>query len=51
MISRSVEISICGGGEEMVRGYLLVGFFLSFFFFFLYHVFIVKVQELACSPS
>jgi len=25
MISRSVEISIAGGGEEMVRAYLLVG--------------------------
>jgi len=44
MISRGVEISIAGGGEEMVRAYLWV----DFFFFFLYHVFIVKVQELAC---
>jgi len=25
MISRGVEISIAGGGEEMVRAYLLVG--------------------------
>jgi len=32
MISRGVEISIAGGGEDMVRAYLLVGFF---FFFFL----------------
>jgi len=24
MISRSIEISIAGGGEEMARGYLLV---------------------------
>jgi len=37
MMSRGVEISIAGGGGEMVRAYLLVGFFLfllfsSFFF-------------------
>ena len=32
MISRGVEISIAGGGEEMVRAYLLVLFF-SFFSF------------------
>jgi len=25
MISRGVQISIAAGGEEMVRGYLLVG--------------------------
>ena len=52
MISRGVEISIAGGGGEMVRG-LSLGRFLSFFFFlfFLNHVFIVKVQELACSAS
>jgi len=25
MISRAIEISIAGGGEEMVRLYLLVG--------------------------
>jgi len=31
MISRGVEISIAGGGEEMVRAYPLVVFF-SFFF-------------------
>jgi len=36
MISRGVEISIAGGGEEMVRTYLLVAFFLSFFFLFLF---------------
>ena len=47
MISCGVEISIAGGGGEMVRGYLLIGFFF-FFFSFLIHVFIVKVQELAC---
>jgi len=32
MISRGVEISIAGGGEEMVRAYLMV---VSFFLFFL----------------
>jgi len=31
MISRGVEISIAGGGGEMVRGLFLGGFF-SFFF-------------------
>jgi len=38
----------------MVRGaYLLVGFsfFFFFFLFFFNHVFILKVQELACSAS
>jgi len=39
MISRGVEISIAGGGGEMVRG-LSLGRFL-FFFFFCNHVFIV----------
>jgi len=33
MISRGVEISIAGGGGEMVRG-LSLGRFLFFFFFF-----------------
>jgi len=38
MISRGVEISIAGGGGEMVRSYLLVGFsfFFSFFFYIMY---------------
>jgi len=40
MISRGVEISIAGGGEEMVRAYLLVVLFF-FFFFFCNHAFIV----------
>jgi len=48
MISRGVEISSAGGAGEMVRVYLLIDFF---FFFFSNHVFIVKVQELACSAS
>ena len=50
MISCSVEISIAGGVVAMVRG-LSLGRFFFFSFFFLYHVFIVKVQELACSAS
>ena len=43
MISRGVEISIAGGGGEMVRAYPLVVFFFffSFFFFFLFF-FIIK---------
>ena len=34
MISHGVEISIAGGGEEMVRAYPLVSFCLFFFIFF-----------------
>ena len=45
--SHGVEISIAGGVRKTQ---LLSGFFF-FFFFFLYHVFIVTVQELACSAS
>ena len=49
MIARGVEISMAGGGGEMVGGLSLGRFFsFFFFFFFLNHVFIVKVQELAC---
>ena len=33
MISRSIEISIVGGAEEMVRAYLSVVFFFFFLFF------------------
>ena len=53
IISQSVEISIAGGGEEILRAYLLVGFFFLLFFIFLfsYHVVLVKVQELTCSAS
>jgi len=39
MISPGVEISIAGGGGEMVRAYLLVVSF--FFLFFFNHAFIV----------
>ena len=48
IISRGVKIAIAGGGEEKVRVLSLGRFFFLFFFFFLNHVFIVKVQELAC---
>ena len=46
MISHSVEISIIGDVGEIVHAYLLVGF--PFFFLLLYHVLLVKVQELIC---
>jgi len=36
MISRGVEISVAGGGEDIVRPYPLVVFFFFFFFFFLF---------------
>jgi len=39
MISRAVEISIAGGGGEMVRGPISWSFF--FFFFFCNHAFIL----------
>jgi len=48
MICRGVEISIAGGGGEMVRVPISWSLFFFYFFLFLYHVFIVKVQELAC---
>jgi len=47
MIFHGVEIAIPGGAGEIVRAYFLVGFL--FLFYYLYHVFIVTVQELACS--
>ena len=54
--SHGVEITIAGGVGEVVReGEVVRGptpkrcFFL--FFLFLYHVFIVTLQELACSAS
>jgi len=50
MISHGVEISIAGGGgdakDEGNRGL----FFFSFSFF-LYHIFVVNVQEIAWSAS
>jgi len=49
MISRGAEISIAGGGEEMVRAYTLVGFF--FFFFFNQFVIMFKGTKDSCSAS
>jgi len=42
MISRGVEISIAGGGGEMVRVLSLGRFFFFFFFLFCNHAFIVS---------
>jgi len=47
MISHSVEISIAGGGADEKDG-AREG---SFFFFFLSHIFVVKVQEIAWCAS
>ena len=45
MISRGVEISIAGGGGEMVRG-LSLGHFLFFYFFFVIKSLLyLKVQK------
>jgi len=38
IISRGVEISIAGGGEEMGRAYSLVVVFFSFFLFFFFDI-------------
>ena len=46
MIARSIEISIVGDVEDIVYIYLS-----GLFLYILYHVFIVKVQELACSAG
>jgi len=53
MISHGVEISIAGGGADEKDGRKWGGFFLYFFyiFIFLYHIFVVKVQEIAWSAS
>ena len=48
MNSDGIEISIARGVDEIVRDPTPSP---SFFFFVLYHVFIVTVQELACSAS
>jgi len=50
MISRGVEISIARGGGEMLR-VISLGWFFLLFILFLYHVFIVTVQEHAYSSS
>ena len=49
MSSRGLEISIAGGGEEMVRAYLLVVFF-SFLFCNLF-VIMFKGAKDSCSAS
>jgi len=51
MISRGVEISIAGGGGEMVRVLALgrFSFFFSFFFVIMRSLF--KVQKASCSAS
>jgi len=45
MISHSVDISIAIGGEEMVRAYLLVLFFLFFFSFCYYALFVLGTKS------
>jgi len=46
MISRGVEISIAGGGGEMVRGLFLGRFFsFSFFFFFNHALFVSRYKK------
>jgi len=39
MISRGVEISIAGGGEEMVRGAISCSFLFLFFFVIMRYLF------------
>jgi len=52
MISHGVKISITECGGEIVPDTMSWSVsFLFFFFFVLYHVFMVKVQELAFSAS
>jgi len=50
MITHGVEFSIAGGGAEE-KDEASEGSFFLFFFFFSYHIFIVKVQEIAWSAS
>jgi len=47
MISQGVEISMAGGGEDMLSAYRTVSF-LFYYYLILYPVLLVKVQELAC---
>jgi len=44
MISRGVEISIAGGGGEMVHAYPLVRFFSFFSFFFFLSLFLFVLR-------
>jgi len=50
MISRGVEISIAGGGEEMVRA-ISLGVFFFFFFFCSQIVIMFKGTKDSCSAS
>jgi len=50
IISCGVEISTAEAGEEIVRDPIPWSF-CSFVFFSLYHIFIIKVQGLACRAS
>jgi len=45
MISRGVEISIAGGGGEMVHGPISWSLFFSFFFFVIKSLLCLKVQK------
>ena len=45
MVSRGVEISIAGGGGEMVRDLSLGPFFFSFFLFVINSLLCLKVQK------
>jgi len=45
MISHGVEISIAGGGEEMVCAYPLVIFSLFFFFFVIKSLLCLKLKK------
>jgi len=46
-----VEISIARGAEEMARAISWLVLPFLFHFIFLYHIFIVKVEELKCRTS
>jgi len=48
MMSRGVEISIAGGGEEMVRVLSLGRFFFYIYFFFYLYVFFFSFFLLSC---
>jgi len=51
MISLGVEISIAGGGGEMVRVLPLGRFFFSFLFFFVINLIMFKGTKDSCSAS
>jgi len=51
MIYDSVEISIAEGGADEKDVHMPITFLSFFLFFFLYHRFVVKVQEIAWRAS